>query len=190
METEARKQETFGEAVRRLRELRNITQNRFGMLSGISPSNVARIERGERGVPETGTVASVADALNLTAAERIELFQAALWDRLIGELERMAAYYLVLMDTEQRNRERFLAAAQEMSDDEFQHYASVVGNLNGNDLRALAKMIAESPEDAQVRALLLRRIMNSIDINLDEHALTIGWRRPQGDERKERRLSR
>lgn len=56
----------FGEYLKKLRLKRGLTLKELAELSGISPSYLSRIERGERNVPHPRLFKKLAPALNLT----------------------------------------------------------------------------------------------------------------------------
>jgi len=56
----------FGEYLKKLRLKRGLTLKKLAELSGISPSYLSRIERGERNVPHPRLFQKLAPALNLT----------------------------------------------------------------------------------------------------------------------------
>lgn len=63
----------FGSLLREFRSRAGLTQERLAERSGLGVRTVRGLETGERGDPRIGTVEALADALGLTAAERIEL---------------------------------------------------------------------------------------------------------------------
>ncbi|HEX6361083.1 helix-turn-helix domain-containing protein [Actinophytocola sp.] len=67
----------FGPLLRRFRLRAELTQERLAEKSGLGVRTVRGLETGERGDPRLGTVEALADALDLTATERIELLAAA-----------------------------------------------------------------------------------------------------------------
>lgn len=67
---------TFGERLRNLRESAGLTQEELAAKAGMTAKGVSAIERGERKRPYPHTVRSLADALNLSEAERASLFSA------------------------------------------------------------------------------------------------------------------
>jgi predicted ATPase/transcriptional regulator with XRE-family HTH domain len=71
---------TFGEQLRRLREAAKLTQEELAGRAGLTAKGIAALERGRRQRPYPHTVAALADALELTGAER-ERFVGALQGR-------------------------------------------------------------------------------------------------------------
>jgi transcriptional regulator with XRE-family HTH domain len=67
----------FGPVLRRFRLRAELTQERLAEKAGLGVRTVRGLETGERDDPRLGTVEALADALGLTAAERIELLAAA-----------------------------------------------------------------------------------------------------------------
>jgi transcriptional regulator with XRE-family HTH domain len=63
----------FGPLLRRFRSRAGLTQEALAERSGLGVRTVRGLETGERGDPRVGTVEALADALELTAAERVEL---------------------------------------------------------------------------------------------------------------------
>lgn len=103
----------FGARLARLREARGLAQNQLARMAGLDPSSVSRIEKGERGVSRE-VVDRIAEALDLTAAQRVELLQAAGYlpsvvASLLSEpdLARLAALFK-LDDLEERHRRLLL----------------------------------------------------------------------------------
>jgi transcriptional regulator with XRE-family HTH domain len=70
----------FGETLRRLRRERGLSQAMLADRVGVEPSAVSRYESGARGTSRRvhiGTLANIADALDLTDAEWRRLVDAA-----------------------------------------------------------------------------------------------------------------
>ncbi|HEY0449409.1 XRE family transcriptional regulator [Actinophytocola sp.] len=63
----------FGPLLRRFRLRAGLTQEGLAERSGLGVRTVRGLETGERADPRVGTVEALADALDLTAAERVEL---------------------------------------------------------------------------------------------------------------------
>jgi len=73
---DARGDGTFGGMLRGLREAAGLTQEELAMRAGLTAKGVSALERGERKRPYPHTVRSLADALELSEAERVNLFAA------------------------------------------------------------------------------------------------------------------
>src|SRR5580658_1231322 len=69
--------DSFGELLRRLRIAASLTQEALADRCRISPATVAAIEQGRRKAPRLSTVKLIADALELSAADREMLARAA-----------------------------------------------------------------------------------------------------------------
>jgi predicted ATPase/transcriptional regulator with XRE-family HTH domain len=69
--------ESFGELLRRLRIAASLTQEALAQECRISPATVAAIEQGRRRAPRLSTVRLIADALELSPADREMLARAA-----------------------------------------------------------------------------------------------------------------
>jgi predicted ATPase/DNA-binding XRE family transcriptional regulator len=67
---------TFGATLREIREARGLTQEELASRAGLTAKAVSALERGERKRPYPHTVRSLADALNLSDAERASLLAA------------------------------------------------------------------------------------------------------------------
>jgi transcriptional regulator with XRE-family HTH domain len=67
----------FGPLLRRFRLRAGLTQEALAEKAGLGVRTVRGLETGERADPRIGTVEALADALGLTAAERVELLAAA-----------------------------------------------------------------------------------------------------------------
>ncbi|MBM7864890.1 XRE family transcriptional regulator [Lentzea nigeriaca] len=67
----------FGVLLRQWRQRAGLSQEALAQLAGVGIRTVRGLEIGERTDPRMGTVRSLADALELTGAERAELFAAA-----------------------------------------------------------------------------------------------------------------
>ena len=63
---------TTGEKLRRLRRGQAMTQEELASASGVSPSTIVAIERGERASPHPGTLGKLAKALGVTPADLLE----------------------------------------------------------------------------------------------------------------------
>ncbi|MDP8974589.1 MAG: helix-turn-helix domain-containing protein [Actinomycetota bacterium] len=68
---------SFGARLRRLREAAGFTQEELAARAGLSSDAVSALERGQRKRPYPHTVRALADALDLTGAERDALISAA-----------------------------------------------------------------------------------------------------------------
>lgn len=66
----------FGPLLRRFRSRAELTQEALAERSGLGVRTVRGLETGERADPRVGTVEALADALGLTAAERVDLLAA------------------------------------------------------------------------------------------------------------------
>lgn len=75
-DVDAERDGTFGGKLRDLREAAGLTQEELAAEAGMTAKGVSAIERGERKRPYPHTVRSLADALNLSEAERASLFSA------------------------------------------------------------------------------------------------------------------
>lgn len=62
----------FGEYIRNLRKKKDITINQLSLYSGISASQLSRIESGKRGVPKPPTIEKLAHALKVEYSELME----------------------------------------------------------------------------------------------------------------------
>jgi HTH-type transcriptional regulator, competence development regulator len=62
----------FGEYIRSLRKKKDITINQLSLYSGISASQLSRIESGKRGIPKPPTIEKLANALKVDYAELME----------------------------------------------------------------------------------------------------------------------
>src|SRR5438105_15864703 len=69
--------ERFGETLRTYRRAAGLTQEELAERAGVSPRSISGMERGEGATPRRDTVALLARALDLTAAERAD-FEALL----------------------------------------------------------------------------------------------------------------
>src|ERR687893_1011048 len=69
--------EPFGAMLKRLRDTAGLTQEELASRAGLTAKAVSALERGERKRPYPHTVRSLADALALTDAQRVDL-QAAI----------------------------------------------------------------------------------------------------------------
>ena len=67
----------FGPRLRRFRSRAELTQEALAERSGLGVRTIRGLETGERADPRVGTVEALADALELTPAERVELLAAA-----------------------------------------------------------------------------------------------------------------
>ncbi len=67
----------FGARLRRLREAAGLTQEELASRAGLSAKAVSALERGERKRPYPHTIGALADALELSGAEREALIDAA-----------------------------------------------------------------------------------------------------------------
>ena len=67
----------FGALLRRFRSRAGLTQEGLAERAGLGVRTVRGLETGERSDPRVGTVEALADALDLTAAGRVELYAAA-----------------------------------------------------------------------------------------------------------------
>src|SRR5438105_3220266 len=63
----------FGDALRSHRRAAGLTQEELAERAGVSPRSISGMERGEGATPRRDTVALLARALDLTAADRAEL---------------------------------------------------------------------------------------------------------------------
>ena len=70
--------ESFAVLLRRLREVRGLTQEELARLAGLTVHGVSALERGVRRRPHPHTVRSLAEALGASAEERAALLSAAL----------------------------------------------------------------------------------------------------------------
>lgn len=172
MMTQRDRQQSFGERLRRFRESRGLTQNRLGMLSGVSPSNLALIEDGGRGVPQIATVAALADALNLTVEERTALFEAAVWEWMTHELAKIAAYYYLLVGGDEVLRD-VVARFDAMTDSSL---ASGFDGLSAEELRKLYRQFAENARFEPVRDRLLASLISRLEMDLETGDLEITYR--------------
>lgn len=68
---------TFGALLKRHRIAAGLTQEELAAQAGLSPRGISDLERGERRAPRKETVQLIADALNLSPAERATLETAA-----------------------------------------------------------------------------------------------------------------
>ena len=68
---------SFAERLRRLRESAGLTQEELAGRAGLSAKAVSLLERGERTRPYPNTVTSLAEALGLEPAQRVELLASA-----------------------------------------------------------------------------------------------------------------
>ncbi|MFD4668984.1 NACHT domain-containing protein [Lentzea sp. NPDC058450] len=67
----------FGSLLRQWRQRAGLSQEALAGRAGVGVRTVRGLETGERGDPRIGTVRALADALELSGAERAELFSAA-----------------------------------------------------------------------------------------------------------------
>src|SRR3712207_3579291 len=67
---------SFGEHLRRLREAAGLTQEELAGRAGLTPNAISDLERGRRRYPYPHTVRCLADALDLSEAERTALASA------------------------------------------------------------------------------------------------------------------
>ena len=63
---------TTGQKLRRLRRGSAMTQEQLAKASGVSPSTIVAIERGERSNPHPGTLGKLAKALEVSPADLLE----------------------------------------------------------------------------------------------------------------------
>jgi transcriptional regulator with XRE-family HTH domain len=63
----------FGKRIRALRKKQGLSQKELACLSGISPSYLSRIERGERGVPHLSALLKLVEILYTSAWELLTL---------------------------------------------------------------------------------------------------------------------
>ena len=63
---------TTGEKLRRLRRGSALTQEQLAEASGVSPSTIVAIERGDRLNPHPGTLGKLAEALGVSPADLLE----------------------------------------------------------------------------------------------------------------------
>jgi transcriptional regulator with XRE-family HTH domain len=63
---------TTGEKLRRLRRGSAMTQEQLAAASGVSPSTIVAIERGDRPNPHPGTLGKLAKALGVSPADLLE----------------------------------------------------------------------------------------------------------------------
>src|SRR3712207_4944089 len=70
------RERSFGERLRRYRELAGVTQEELAESAGGTATGISSLEGGERPRPYPNTVRSLADALGLTAEERADLLAA------------------------------------------------------------------------------------------------------------------
>ena len=63
---------TTGEKLRRLRRGNAMTQQQLAEASGVSPSTIVAIERGDRPNPHPGTLGKLAEALGVSPADLLE----------------------------------------------------------------------------------------------------------------------
>ncbi len=63
---------TPGEKLRRLRRGQAMTQEELAKASGVSPSTIVAIERGERASPHPATLGKLAKALGVTPFDLLE----------------------------------------------------------------------------------------------------------------------
>jgi transcriptional regulator with XRE-family HTH domain len=63
--TASRKRPDLGRRLKQLREAKGLTQVELAIKAGLSPSNVAQIEQGQRPDPRVSTVAALAQALGV-----------------------------------------------------------------------------------------------------------------------------
>lgn len=68
----------FGAVLKRLREQKSMTINQLAEASGISNSQISRMENGIRGVPKPPTIRKLADALEVPYGELMSA--AGFWD--------------------------------------------------------------------------------------------------------------
>jgi predicted ATPase/transcriptional regulator with XRE-family HTH domain len=68
---------SFGELLRRFRVAASLTQEALAERCGLSPATIAAIEQGRRNAPRLTTVRMIAEALELTPADRAVLATAA-----------------------------------------------------------------------------------------------------------------
>ena len=74
---DARQGEAFSRLLNRHRVARALTQEQLAELAGVSPRGIRALEQGERSRPYRSTVALLADALELSGADRAEFETAA-----------------------------------------------------------------------------------------------------------------
>ncbi|WP_394618127.1 NACHT domain-containing protein [Lentzea sp. JNUCC 0626] len=75
----------FGSLLRQWRQRAGLSQEALAARAGVGVRTVRGLETGERGDPRIGTVRALADALELSGAERAELFSAAGRDEPVSE---------------------------------------------------------------------------------------------------------
>ena len=102
----------FGPRLRRFRLRAGLTQEVLAERAGVGVRTVRRLETGERGDPRVGTVDALADALELTRAERVELLAAtdepvgaAPVDRLADAASRVAFELRARLRREEEQRQ-------------------------------------------------------------------------------------
>jgi predicted ATPase/transcriptional regulator with XRE-family HTH domain len=81
---------SFGEYLRRYRERAGMTQEELAAKAGLTAKAISALERAERRSPYPQTVRALADALDLSQAERAELIQARGGSKRRGSAPRAA----------------------------------------------------------------------------------------------------
>ncbi|MBS4032673.1 MAG: helix-turn-helix transcriptional regulator [Clostridiales bacterium] len=61
--------QSFGEKLKTLRQQRGLSQKQLAVLSGVSPSYLSRIERGERNIPHPSALVKLAGPLGINEYE-------------------------------------------------------------------------------------------------------------------------
>lgn len=96
---------SFGALLTAYRRRADLSMNQLARRSGVDPSHISRLERGQRNPPQAGLLRALMDALDLENAERQEL---ALWAA--GALDRVPALDAVWHEATMRAANAILAA--------------------------------------------------------------------------------
>lgn len=67
----------FGQAIRLRREQMDLSLNQLAMITGVSPSYINRLEKGERSAPSYPIMESIGTALHFDIAELLQLATAS-----------------------------------------------------------------------------------------------------------------
>ncbi|MDA7027399.1 helix-turn-helix transcriptional regulator [Bacillus sp. CLL-7-23] len=63
----------FGKKLKQLREQKRLSINQLALSAGVSAATISRIENGHRGVPKPTTIRKLADALNISYEQLMEI---------------------------------------------------------------------------------------------------------------------
>jgi transcriptional regulator with XRE-family HTH domain len=154
---------TFGSLLKRLRKQRRMSVRALELRSGVA--NIPLMERELRGVPRPKSVHALADALDCTPEERFVLFERALGDRVLKDVQDYSGYL-------------FMGLALSTDSDGLPgEYAGLAANLagevglSGTQLETALERIAQEADRADQRAWLATYIFSRLSIDLENRAV-------------------